>query len=79
MKNTKLYLGLALFIIVLGLLFTYGQMRESEGVQKTIIEFQEADDKGVKTINEAVSKTKRSIGTAPDVDRLLNETNGFRD
>lgn len=66
----------------LGSIYFYGNYQYKSGVTDATITFYEADKKGAKSVHETAKKIIRDIGIVDndaDADRLLEQTDGFRD
>jgi uncharacterized protein HemX len=72
-------IALAAVVALAAAVWIWGQHKEREGVRKTTATFLKADREGAKNARAIAEETLRDIGDDPDVDRLLETTNGWRD
>lgn len=75
---SRLYLGLALLVVVTSGIATYGHSRYNAGVRSATAEFLRADLEGAENVKTIASELLALIGDDPDVDELLRETGGLR-
>ena len=76
---TRLYLAAGAVATILAGVWFYGNAQYRSGVRNTVAEFAAADKQGVENVQETAAETLRGIGDDPDVSKLLDSTNGFRD
>lgn len=76
---TRLYIYAAGIAAIVAGVWFYGNTQYRAGVRDTVAKFAAADKEGAKNVQETAADTLRSIGDDPDIERLLDSTNGFRD
>ena len=70
--------GAVLILAILGGVWGYGRSEFKRGVRETTADFVQRDIEGAENVRTIAEETLRSIGDDPDVERLLESTNGLR-